>query len=166
MFDIGSYVIYGKAGVCKILDVTNRIKGEKRDKTYYVLEPIYDIGTIYSPVDNKKLKMRNLITKKEADNLIKKFNTIVPEKLTGFNSQQIVEHYKTIIATLDCLNIMKLIKSIYCKKKQIEKDRRKFGEIDRRYMEQAEDLLYGEFAVALDIPKAEVPQYIAAHVNG
>ena len=65
MFDIGSYVIYGKAGVCKILDVTNRIKGEKRDKTYYVLEPIYDIGTIYSPVDNKKLKMRNLITKKE-----------------------------------------------------------------------------------------------------
>ena len=37
--------------------------------------------------------------------------------------------------------------------------------VDERYMKQAERLLYGEFAIALDLPVEEVQPYIARRVG-
>ena len=37
--------------------------------------------------------------------------------------------------------------------------------MDERYLKRAEELLYGELAVALDIPREEVAGYIAAEAE-
>ena len=55
--------------------------------------------------------------------------------------------------------------SIYLKWRQAEAQKRRLGMVDERYMKQAERLLYGELAAALDIPYEEVQPYIARRVE-
>lgn len=43
----------------------------------------------------------------------------------------------------------------------MESRKRKFGQVDARFMKRAENLLYGEFSVALGIPFDDVQGYIA-----
>jgi CarD family transcriptional regulator len=50
--------------------------------------------------------------------------------------------------------------STYRKKEERERAKLKFGAIDRRYMERAEALLFGELAVALGIARENVQSYI------
>ncbi len=74
MFEIGEYIVYGNTGVCKVAEKTKMAApGAKTDKLYYTLEPVYDKGCrLFTPVDNQKVKMRPVLTKKEADELIGK----------------------------------------------------------------------------------------------
>ena len=50
------------------------------------------------------------------------------------------------------------------KKAALAQQNKKFGRVDEHFMRQAEDNLYGELAVALDIDRDEVPGYIKARV--
>ena len=43
--------------------------------------------------------------------------------------------------------------------------KKKFGAMDERYMKRAEDMLFGEFAVALGIDKNEVQAYISKRIG-
>ena len=51
--------------------------------------------------------------------------------------------------------------SVYRKKQQAESQNRRLGMVDERFGRQAERLLFGELAVALDIPIGDVPAYIS-----
>ena len=55
--------------------------------------------------------------------------------------------------------------SIYTKQQQAEAKNRRLGLVDERYQKQAERLLYGELAAALDIPFHDVQPYIAKRVE-
>jgi CarD family transcriptional regulator len=55
--------------------------------------------------------------------------------------------------------------SIYAKKQTLEQQNHKVGQIDEKYLKQAEDLLYSEFSLSLGIPQRKVPEYIAARVD-
>ena len=55
--------------------------------------------------------------------------------------------------------------STYQKKKEREQAKLKFGAVDRRYMERAEDLLFGELAVALDIEREDVQAFIEERLS-
>ena len=48
---------------------------------------------------------------------------------------------------------------------QAEAQKRHLGMVDERYMKQAERLLYGELAAALEIPFDQVQSYIACRVE-
>ena len=62
--------------------------------------------------------------------------------------------------TYDCVDLIKLTMSLYVKKKEAEAQKRKFGAVDERFMKEAEELLFGELAAALDIPREDVRGYI------
>ena len=67
MFRIGDYVAHYKEGVCEVVNI-GKIDMGSSDKEYYTLKPVYDAaGTVYTPVDNKREQIRQLITKEEAD---------------------------------------------------------------------------------------------------
>ena len=55
--------------------------------------------------------------------------------------------------------------SAYRKKVEREEKKLKFGAVDRRYMERAENLLYGELAVALGIARENVQEFIAQRLR-
>ena len=78
---------------------------------------------------------------------------------------QLAEHYKASLSTHDCSDLIELSMSIYAKKQFAEQQKRKFGVVDEKFMKRAEDLLFGELAAALNIPKDQVPEYIAERVE-
>ena len=78
MFKVGEYIVYGCKGVCLIEEITHiDIPGSNKDRLYYVLAPYGDgKGKIYAPTDNEKVTMRKVITKSEAEQLIKEMPSI------------------------------------------------------------------------------------------
>ena len=79
--------------------------------------------------------------------------------------RQLQEYYEKKLSSHSCADLIELTISLHRKRTQMLEQKRKFGAIDERYMKRAEDLLFGELSVALEIPKNEVRQYIAARLE-
>ena len=166
MYQVGDFVFYGGTGVCRVMDITRRdFSGVERDQCYYVLKPLYQDCTIYTPVDKLMAITRPVISKEEAELLIDQIPAIETEVYQSNVLSQLQDQYEACLKTYDCAELMKLSMSIYAKKLAAEKARRKFGAVDEKYMKRAEDLLFGELAASLDLPKSEVPAYIANRVE-
>jgi CarD family transcriptional regulator len=165
MYKINDLIVYGKTGVCKITDITipKHISFDK-DQLYYVLQPLYEDCVIYTPV-NTKVFMRPIISAEEADHLIDMIPTIQAEAYYNDRLQELTHHYEAAIKAHNCADLIELAMSIYAKKQIVEQQNRKFGQIDKKFMEQAEELLFGEFSLALGIPKDKVQEYIASRVE-
>lgn len=156
MYQKGDFIIYGKHGVCRILDVgTPNIHNMKIDVPYYTLSPVYATGLIYVPVSTDMF-MRPIISKEEAQKLICRLPEINEAICRNRNVTMLRQSYDKYMETHDCEVMFQIIKGIYLKG-QIDK---KLGQVDQRYMKLAEELLYGELATALEMPIAEVIPYI------
>lgn len=161
MYQINDLIMYGSIGVCKVTDITKPdFAGSGEKQLYYVLEPLYQSGVIYAPVDNEKVFMRNVISEAEAIELIDTIPEIHTEIYKNASMQQLTKHYQSVIDTHRCLDLLKLTKSIYLKKMDAQEHNRNLGQIDKKFMKRAEDLLFGEFAAALSISKEDVEAYI------
>ena len=167
MYQIGDLILYGGTGVCRVTDVVSRKAGRTEpERMYYILSPLYQTGTITTPVDNDKVFTRPVISRDEAMDLIDQIPSIQPEVYYNQNLQQQLEnHYKTAMEGHDCLSLLRLTMSTYRKKMEREQKKLKFGAVDRRYMERAENLLYGELAVALGIARDSVQDFIAQRLR-
>ena len=138
MFKIGDYVAHYKEGVCEVVNI-GKIDMGSSDKEYYTLKPVYDAGgTVYTPVDNKRDQIRKLITKEEAENLIKEMPKIDIIGVT--NEKQREGMYKNALLHNQC-------------------------RVDERYMSSAEKFLYGELAVVMEIPRDKVSGYVKEHLD-
>lgn len=161
MYQPGELILYGGTGVCRVSEiVAKKFSRTEPEKLYYVLTPLYQTGTITTPVENGKVYTRPVISRDEAMELIDQIPSIRAEAYHNQNLQQLENHYKTELESHDCLDLLRLTMSTYQKKKEREKAKLKFGAVDRRYMERAENLLFGELAVALDIDRENVPDFI------
>ena len=166
MYQTGDLILYGGTGVCRVTDIVSKKPSRTEpEKQYYILTPLYQTGTITTPVDNTKVFTRPVITRDEAMSLIDQIPTIQAEAYHNQNLQQLENHYKSEMEGHDCLSLLRLTMSTYRKKQEREQAKLKFGAVDRRYMERAENLLYGELAVALDITKDSVQDFIAQRLQ-
>ena len=157
MYQVGELILYGGTGVCRVEEiVAKRFSRGEPEKLYYVLKPLYSSGTITTPVENGKVFTRPVISRSEAIRLIDTIPTIHAEAYHNSNLQQLESHYRAELESHDCLDLLKLTMSTYQKKVERERAKLKFGAVDRRYMERAENLLFGELAVALDIERSSV----------
>jgi CarD family transcriptional regulator len=167
MYQVGDLILYGSTGVCKVADITTQeLAGKDKKQLFYVLEPLYQNCTIFTPVNTTKIFMRPIISEDEAERLIDMIPTIRTEAYHNRDLNQLAEHYKVSLSKHDCSDLIELSMSIYAKKQFAEQQKRKFGVVDEKFMKRAEDLLFGELAAALNIPKDQVPEYIAERVNG
>ena len=163
MYEKGKYVIYGSSGVCQIGDITTlNLDNVPKDREYYVLFP-KNGGKIYVPVDVANTKMRKVITKEEADDLIKKIPEIAPIEIS--NEKMLEESYKKCIHSNECIEWIRLIKCIYSRKQLRLSEGKKMTAIDERYMYMAEDALYLELGTALGMKKEQVLEYIKKEIG-
>lgn len=163
MFDVGDYIIYGTNGVCQVSSV-GKLSISDDDKLYYTLVPVYSkASTVYTPVDNKKVVMRKLITKEEAKKLVKDINTV--DILPVDDEKKREECYKQALRTCDCAEWVKLIRTSYLRIQDRRSNGKKVINSDEKYLKAAEDYLYGELAIALDIEKDKVRDYIFEKVT-
>ena len=161
MYQTGDLILYGGTGVCRVTDIISRkMSRTGPERQYYVLEPLYQTGTITTPVDNDKVFTRPVITRDEAIDLIDQIPSIEAKAYHNQNLQQLENHYRTQLGAHDCLSLLRVTMSAYRKKAEREEKKLKFGAVDRRYMERAENLLFGELAVALGIEKDSVQQFM------
>lgn len=168
MFQPGELLIYGSTGVCQVLSIDQRqdyINGVRQTRTYYRLKPLYQGGVIYTPVDNGKVVMRPVISREEAEALIDGIPALRPAACPATTTQALTQHYQASLRQNSCRGLLELTMAIHQKQCRAEARNRRLGMVDERFMKQAEQLLFGELAAALDIPYEEVQPYIAGRMQ-
>ncbi len=165
MFEKGDYIIYGTSGVCRIEDITTmNMTSVPRDKLFYVLSPSSQRGgRIFTPVDNQKTLMRRILSKEEALRLIDEIPSI--EELWITNEKMREEKYKECMRSGDCREWIKIIKTLYLRKQERNAQGKKITATDEKYLRMAEDYLYSELEIPLEIPKANMEAYISQQIE-
>lgn len=160
MYEIGDYIIYGNHGVCRVEDIGSLdISGIDKNIECYTLQPVFSkSSTLYTPVDNDKVSMRKVITNDEALELIER----IPETdlLWIENDKQREEAYKQALRERDCTDWVKIIKTLYVRKQERLSQGKKLTFTDEKYLTIAQDLLYGELSIAMDMDKEKVEEII------
>lgn len=165
MFKIGEYVTYGNNGVCQIKDITTlNMGGVDKLRNYYILKPVYmESSTVYVPVDAPKLSMRRVLSKEEAATLLDSIPQV--ETLTIKNEKEVEHQYKECMQSNDCEEWMKLLKTLYFRKKRRLEKGHKETAVDSRYYKLAEENLCGELAVVLGKSKREVEDVVISKLG-
>ncbi|MCM1112664.1 MAG: CarD family transcriptional regulator [Muribaculum sp.] len=165
MFRKGEYVVSGNKGVCVVEDITTLdIAGVDKKREYYILKPVYLSGsTVYVPVDAAEGSLRKVLSREEADRLIRGIRDI--PLITIANDKLLEQEYRGCMRTNDCTEWIRIIKTIYLRKQKRQEAGRKVTAVDAKYYRLAEDNLYGELAVSLQIPRTEVEGYIAREME-
>lgn len=165
MLSIGSFVIYGSNGICKITDLRKeKLCGTKKE--YYVLCPIENTGSmIFVPADNEELlnKMKSILNKDEIIDLIKNIGS---DDIKWINdNKKRIETFNEILDKGDRCELLKLIKCIYLKKKEMSKENKKLWLADENALKRAEKIINAEFSLVMEISASEVPRFIEQHLS-
>lgn len=165
MYTIGDFVVYGRTGICEVMEITTmKMAGVPKDKLYYILRPYKDkSGKIFTPVDNQKVVIRPVITKEEAFELLDKIPEI--EELWIPNEKMRETMYKESIRTCECMEMIKIIKTLYIRKQDRIAQGKRITTTDERYLKMAESSLYSELSIALGIPENEMDDYIKEYIE-
>ena len=164
MFKENDLVMYGATGVCRVRSIGRPdFAREDDDKLYYFLEPLYQSGIIYAPVDNQKVVMRSIISADDAKAMLKNIDDVKGAEIVPGSMQHLSQQYQSLIESYSSECLLSLAKSIYRKNLEAEKNRKKLGQIDKRFMKKTEDLVFGEFAAALGEDREEIADYVHKH---
>lgn len=163
MFKIGDYVVYGNAGVCKVEDIGPLSIGS-RDKDYYTLIPVYGRNSkLYTAVDSDKVVIRPIMTRQESDALIDEMEKI--DELSICDERRREDIYKETMRSCDCKEWVRIIKTLYTRKMDRISRGKKVTSSDERYLQMAEENLYGELAFSLQMPKEKVGEFITERIR-
>lgn len=163
MFEKGEYIIYGSNGVCEVQDYMSAAE-ETDHRIYYVLAPMRSRGsTIFSPIDNKKVLMRKVMTKEEAKDLLKGIpeyeDMVIPESRTQ------EQRYKEILQSGSSIESLRLLMALYARKRKREAAGRRITAVDEKYLFLAKDCLLNELSIALNMEIDDVDKMLADKMN-
>ena len=159
-YEIGDLVSKPVTGICKIEDILYlTFQDEKNNKLYYLMKPIEDEkDKIYVPVSNSDSRLRLCLTKEEAWNLIKR----IPEIPTAWiNNEKLREqNYKEAVKANDPEALVAVIKMIYQRKQKRLAQGKKCTATDARYFQIAENLLYMELGIVVQLSRQKTKLFI------
>lgn len=159
MFQVGEYIQYGNNGVCKVDDITRNVSGVGQDRVYYILVPVEHSGSrIYTPVDNKKVVMRKLLTPEEVEMLMSKIPDIPELRIADDKIRE--SKYKEALLSGDSERWIQVMKTVHLRRERRIAQGRKITATDERYWKSAEERLCGELAFALGREKEQVKNYL------
>lgn len=154
MFKVGDFVIY-KNDVCKVKEILNN---HYAGKDYYRLNPIDDDTlTIDVPTENKMGYLKEVMSKKEAEQLILKMPKISP---IDCNDRLIENEYKKLMYSGKKEDLIRIIKTTYLRNTERVKAGKKIGEKDDTYFQKAEKIIYNELSISLGMSYEETKQYV------
>lgn len=107
--------------------------------------------------------MRPILTKQEADDLIGRIKEI--DTLWVKDEKNREEIYKEAIRTCNCEEWIRIIKTLYLRKKARLEAGKKVTSSDAKYLHLAEESLYGELSIVLGVPKNEMEDFIFKKVE-
>lgn len=166
MFEVGNYVVYGSAGVCKVDKVGPLLKMKlPKEKIFYTLLPIYSKGSkVFTPVDSDKVILRPVISKEEACEIINEMDEV--EEMWIPDNKKREETFKESLRKCDCRELVKVIKTIHIRREERLADGKKVTAGDEKILHIAEENLNRELAIALGLEKEIVEEFIAKKFEG
>ncbi|MBQ8974092.1 MAG: CarD family transcriptional regulator [Oscillospiraceae bacterium] len=162
MLAVGSMVMYGKNGVCRVNGIVEKKVGKNTLK-YYVLQPAYKNGlTFFVPVGQESaLNMQQVLSAEEIHELILRMPTLKEVEIEDERERR--DEFEAMLAKGDRDDLIRIIKTIYKIRGQRQSCGKKLCAKDEQIYAQAQKMLYNEFAVVLDIdPDQVVPMIIDA----
>lgn len=165
MFNVGEYIICGSNGVCQVENIgPMKVPGVAKNRIYYTLTPVYsDSSTVYTPTDNQKIVMRPVLTKEEVCELVDDIGDIEILQIEDARRREGV--FKEALKSCDCRELVKVIKTLYLQKESRIAKGKKNTSSDEKYLNIAEDSLYGELAIPLEMKREEVGQFIYSRIE-
>lgn len=154
MVKIGSRVCVSTKGICDIEDIKkNAFIGCDKNKEYYILKPVEAANNmvVYLPTDTK-LKIRNLISEKQALQIFDNFEDIEEMKFSPEDDKY--NKISSIIQGGDADEVASLLKTLIIRKSKINKKQYSYQE--QRFLSQAMNFLTGEISVVLKKDRQEV----------
>lgn len=165
MFDIGEFVVYGNKGVCKIEKIGPiDIPGMSPDRQYYTMSQIYSkSSTIFTPVESDKTVLRKVLSREDAMNLIHNKADYKPVWIQ--NDKEREQIFTETLRSAESEQLFNMIIALAHRRDQRIADGKKATSTDERYYHAAQDILYGEFAISLDMAKDEVKPFVLAETG-
>ena len=162
MFQIGDTVVCGNNGVCQIEEIgplTSMGKSTANKGNYYTMRPMFDnSGRIYIPVDTDKVVIRYILSKDEVNNLLASVDKL--EQINISDEKQRESEYKNAVNSSDPVMLIRIIKTMSYRRKSRIENGKKSTAIDEKYFRIAEQRLYDEIALALDLDRANIKDYM------
>lgn len=162
---IGTYVLYGKVGVCLVREQTTMSYGAGSGM-YYVLCPVSDgRSSVYVPCDNVELvaRMRPLLTRDEIDTLLSGADFLRMEWVDDRNERATL--YRTVMGSNDRRELIRLIRCLYGRKQEKIAAGKRLSAMDEAALQESVRLLEEELSLVLEIPRGEVAAYIQSRLE-
>ena len=153
---IGTYVMYGKTGVCLIKEQTTMSGGQ-----YYVLNPISDSrSSVYVPCDNPDLmaRMRPLLQAEEIENLLSDADDVKLSWVEDRNERAML--CRTVLGGGDRKELVRLLCCLMRKKVERIELGKRLSAMDENFLQECVRLVQEEFSMVLGITEKEVGPYI------
>lgn len=163
MFKVGDLIVYSSHGVCRIYNIKEKVfLGEK--KNYYEIHPINDERLFLSvPVEKGDLLLFKMAERKEAENLLDKFNEEGYEWIENNNER--VKTYSDILKTGKREEISLVLNALVTEGMKLSKIDKKLNEKDKRILIIIEEILFEELAYALEITREEVKAKVYKNIK-
>ena len=160
MYKESDYLVY-KKDVCRVREVR---KNKMNGKDYYILVPINDESLIIEvPSDNRMGFIRDIISKEDAEKLIKKIPKI--ETLKNIDDKYIEKTYKELIYNGTHEDLIKIIKTAYIRNEDRTNSKKKLNDKDTKFFEKAEKYLYTELSISLGMNYDDTKEYVVNKVQ-
>lgn len=165
MYSVKDTVLYAQHGVCVIEQICRReFMGEVGD--YYQLRPIAEThATLFVPVGNpnSEKKMRPILTKSQVMELIHALPAVETDWIENATDRK--RRCTEILRECDRNELIRMVKSIYCRKSELVGMGRKLTASDERAMKEGERLIFDELAHVLEIRREEVLPFICRELG-
>lgn len=161
MFHVSQLVVYGNHGVCRIIQMEERMVDKQR-VNYFVLEPLSQLGTRYLiPCHNLAAlaKIRPLLEREQLMELLREESSIqdwIPDE----NRRK--QYYRQIITSGDAGALIRTLHCLEKYKQQQAEAGRKLHMCDENFLRDAQKVLSGEISVVFDVPESEIPAYLTS----
>ena len=165
-YQSGELILYGCSGVCRVAAVgAPDVPRVESGRCYYTLTPLYGTETIFVPVDAGAY-MRPVLSAGQAERLIGEMPGIPLGPVEEKNPKLFAQYCQSALQSHDSRALVSLLKTIHERDGAARRRGKQPGKIEERYRKQAEELLHGELAVALDIPMDQVTEHIRCALKG
>ena len=160
MFAVGEYIVYGTNGICRVEGIGPAPYDKSDTRVFYLLVPVNNplSSTIYTPVDNRRVPMRRLMTPTEIEALIAEMPQI--ETLTVPVEKQRRDIYRGTLMELRPRGYVQIIKTVHRRRAELTAAHKHFPVTDLEYGRLAKHLLFSEGAHVLGLSEDAIEQYI------
>jgi len=165
LFSLGDKIVYSFDGVFTVSEYASSPIDRNDTRQFYVLRPVHGPAgnIIMTPVDNERAKMRPVMSREEAFAFIDSIPSI--EILTVEREKNRRDVYRATLEEANPESLVRIIKTVSVRRKELAKIKKRPSESDNDYEKKAKHCLYGELAIALEIPLDDVERFIECRLE-